>query len=287
MLRSKSDWVVAVRRPSGEIALEEGSIKRSELAARLFKVPIIRGILSVFEMLVLGTKTIGLSLNLIEGDEDGVAVVLKPLDIFFSLALAILFSILLFIVLPSYLIVFLAKNLESPFLISLFEGLIRIGLFIIYLLLISRSGDIRRVFQYHGAEHKVIHAFEAGDELTPERAAEYSPFHVGCGTAFIIIAFTILILVFSLLGRPPVLIRIAERLLLAPLVVGISYELIKLARKHEKSRLVRFLLAPGLLLQRLTTKEPDSDQIEVALASLARLTEKGSLEDSKGVEILQ
>lgn len=287
MLRSKNDWTVAVRRPNGEIVTQEGSIKRSPVRAGLFKVPVIRGILGVFEMLTLGTKAIGISLNMIEAEDGDEAPIIGSGEIFLSIVIAFSFSILLFIVLPSYLIAFGAKSIESPFLISLFEGLIRITLFVIYLLLISRSSDIRRIFEYHGAEHKVIHALEAGDELTTEAVAKHSPLHVGCGTAFIVIAFTILILIYSFLGRPPLITRIAGRLLLAPLVVGISYEIIKLARKHSDSRLVRLALAPGLALQRLTTKEPTEDQIEVALVSLKRLMAKADPTDLSEVEILQ
>ncbi|MDI6799580.1 MAG: DUF1385 domain-containing protein [Actinomycetota bacterium] len=289
MLRSKDNWVIAVRREDGEIAVEEAQIKRGGFAKSLLKIPVLRGITSLFEMLVLGTKAITLSLNMAEETEgsDEEAIILGKGEIFFSVLLAFGFSILLFIIIPSYLIAFGARSLESPFLISFFEGLIRVALFIAYLLVISHSKEIGRVFEYHGAEHKVIHALEAGDELTVEAAAKHSPLHVGCGTAFIIIAFTILILVFAFLGRPPLMIRIAERLLLAPLVVGLSYEIIKLARKYGSHFLVRAILAPGLYLQKLTTKEPSTQQIEVALVSLKRLLELGDLNETEVVEILQ
>jgi len=284
MLRGKQNWVIAVRKPNQEIVIEKRKINSIAKKLPLLKVPLLRGIAAVIEMVVLGMQAISLSAELTMEDED---VKISGKEMAVSIGLALIFGAFLFIILPSWITVLIDKQLSNVFAVSFFEGFLRLGIFLLYLIVISRIKDIKRVFEYHGAEHKVIHAFEAEDELTPQAASKYSPLHVGCGTAFILIAFTILILVFALLGRPPLIWRIISRLLVAPLVIGISYEIIKFARKRKDSSFVKVLLAPGLWLQKLTTREPSLEQLEVAISSLKSLLPLENFENESEACILQ
>jgi len=176
-----------------------------------------------------------------------------------------------FIVLPIYLTGFIPGADSSTIWFNLAEGLMRLGFFFIYLLLISRMKDIHRVFQYHGAEHKVVYAYEADEELTVENAQKHTTLHPRCGTAFIMTVFVIAILIFSLAGNPPFWLRILSRLLLLPVVAGVSYEVLRYSGRNYNRRWVRFLAQPGLWLQKLTTAEPDDDMIEVAIASMKKV----------------
>ncbi len=273
MMRGKENWVLAVRKPNQEIVTEERKINSLAKKYPILKLPLIRGVMGVIEMLVLGMKAISLSAELATEEED---IEISSKEMAIGICLAFVFGILLFVILPSWITVLFNKYLSNNFMVSLFEGSLKVTIFLIYLAVISSIKDIRRVFEYHGAEHKTIHAYEAEDELTPQAASKYSPLHVGCGTAFILIALTVLIFIFAFLGRPPLIWRIISHLLVAPLVIGISYELIKLARKHKDSSLVKIVLAPGLWLQKMTTREPSNDQLEVAISSLKKLL---SIED--------
>jgi uncharacterized protein YqhQ len=194
--------------------------------------------------------------------------VLGTIETTVALIIALALFLGLFIVVPAVLARALDQYLSNTVLYNLFEGFLRLTIFVIYLVAISRLPDVKRMFAYHGAEHKVVHAYEAGLPLTEESARQFSTAHMRCGTAFIVIVFVISILAFSLLGRPALWLRIVERLAIIPLVAAVAYEIIRLAGKRENSRLVRTLLAPGLWLQRITTREPDADQIEVAIRAL-------------------
>jgi len=189
-----------------------------------------------------------------------------------AIVIAMMFSLALFltifIVLPAVIANWLNPYIHNTVVYNLIEGAIRIAIFVGYLAVVSLMPDIRRVFQYHGAEHKVVHAYEAGLPLTPENASKFSTAHVRCGTAFIVIVMIISILVFSLMGRPALWIRVLERLAVIPFVAAFSYEIIKIAGRRENDLAVRIIMAPGLWLQRLTTREPDEGQLEVAIESL-------------------
>jgi uncharacterized protein YqhQ len=183
--------------------------------------------------------------------------------------IGVVIALLLFSVAPALLVKYVFTGLGSGFLSTLFEGAVRIVIFILYLFAISLMGDIRRLYEYHGAEHKTIYCYEHGCELTPENAARFTRFHPRCGTSFLLIVLIVSILVFSIfrVTWTSIGLRILIKLALLPLIVGISYEIIKFAGRHDNSAM-RFLLAPGLWLQRLTTREPDSGELEVAIASL-------------------
>lgn len=277
MLRGKDHWVVAVRRPDGEIVTQTKPISPWSKKMLFFKKPILRGALALVESVSLGIGALSFSAQE-STDEDielGAKEMVLTVIIGFSLALGLFFA------LPVWLVK-LSHGLLDPLLpgsgwgqtvvLNLVEGAVRLTIFLGYLALVSRIKDIRRVFEYHGAEHKTIHAFEHGIEMEPEKVDAFSTQHVRCGTSFLLVVMVVSIVIFSLLGRPDsILVRIALRFVVLPLVAGISYEVIKYAGRHEESRFVRIIMSPGLALQALTTRPPSLDQIEVALVSLNTL----------------
>lgn len=189
-----------------------------------------------------------------------------------SIILAMGLFVGLFFVLPAVLAKQVDSVVHNTVLYNLIEGGIRIGIFILYLAVMGFIPDLKRVFQYHGAEHKVVHAYESGEPLTASSAEKFSTAHLRCGTAFVLIVFVLSILVFSLMGRPALWLRVLERIAIIPFVAAISYEIIRFAGRHEKSRLIRAIMSPGLLLQKLTTRQPDDDQLEVAIRALEAAT---------------
>jgi uncharacterized protein YqhQ len=259
-----------VRKPDGEIAEVNRPI--SSLMARhwFFRLPIVRGVIALGESLAIGFRALAISANYAaqqEGDEDGeVSTELTRGQLILAFAVAIVFALLLFKVTPALLTNWLPIEDTGAFVVI--EGLIRVTIFVLYLAVISLLPDLRRVFQYHAAEHKVINAYEAGEELQPEKVQRFSLIHPRCGTAFLLWVMVIAIFVFAFFGRPTWYWLIASRILLLPLIAGIAYELIRFAGKHTGNRVLMTLLAPGLWLQRLTTREPTLDQIEVSIRAL-------------------
>jgi uncharacterized protein YqhQ len=270
MMRGPSNWSVAVRKPDGDIAHVSRQIESPMKRHVLARLPVVRGIFALGESLTIGFRALAISANYAaqeEGDESGEAPKeLSRAQLFFAFAIAIGFAIALFKVTPALLTDLLPIHRTGSFVIV--EGLIRVTIFIIYLSLISLLPDLRRVFQYHAAEHKAINALEAGDELVPERVQRYSLIHPRCGTAFLLWVMVIAIFVFAFFGRPAWYWLITTRILLLPVIAGLAYELIRFAGKHTGNRLLMALLAPGLWLQRLTTREPTLDQIEVSIRAL-------------------
>jgi uncharacterized protein YqhQ len=195
-------------------------------------------------------------------------------DLIMTIGFAVLLTVGLFIALPAYLVRLVQANISSNVLLNIVEGLIKIGLFLLYILGISAMEDIRRVFEYHGAEHKAINCYEAGEPLTVENVAKYTTVHRRCGTNFLLIVFFTSIFVFSFFGRPPFLQRVLLHVALLPIVAGIAYELIRLAGRPNRPWWVEVITAPGLLLQKLTTREPDAEQIEVAIKALQVVVDK-------------
>ncbi len=267
MMRGVSTWSVACRTPEGEIQVTSEPIVSWAKRSRILRVPVIRGVVALAESLKIGFRALAISANaqLADGEEEEeIGGFTWGLTIFFSLVLAIG----LFFVIPVGATSLIKDQLGSPFLFWLVEGVLRTAIFIGYLALISKLPDLRRVFQYHGAEHKTISCFEAGDELVPARAAEYSRLHPRCGTSFLLIVMVLAIFVFAPIGLPAWYWLVLSRILGIPLIAGLSYEVIKWAGKHRNKRWVRALMWPGLMLQNLTTREPDHDQLEVAIRSL-------------------
>jgi uncharacterized protein YqhQ len=269
MMRGPSNWSLAVRKPDGEIAQVNREINSAMARHRFFRLPIIRGVIALGESLAIGFRALAISANYAaqeENDDDEVSTEISRGALIFAFAIAIGFALLLFKVTPALVTSWLPIETTGAFVVV--EGLIRVTLFILYLVLISLLPDLRRVFQYHAAEHKAINAYEAGDELEPATVQRYSLIHPRCGTAFLLWVMVIAIFVFAFFGRPVWYWLITSRILLLPLIAGIAYELIRFAGKHTDNRVLMTLLAPGLWLQRLTTREPTLDQLEVSISAL-------------------
>jgi uncharacterized protein YqhQ len=275
MMRGASNWAVAVRKPDGDIAEVHQSIKSPMARHRIFRLPVIRGVVALGESLAIGFRALAISANYAaaaeakEGEEgEEVSTELTRAQLIFAFAIAIGFAILLFKVSPALITDWI--GIKAGWFVIV-EGGIRVTIFVLYLSLISLFPDLRRVFQYHAAEHKAINAYEAGEELKPEVVQRYSLIHPRCGTAFLLWVMVIAIFVFAFFGRPHWYWLIATRILLLPVIAGIAYELIRFAGKHQNNRILMSLLAPGMWLQRLTTREPSLDQIEVSIRALQKV----------------
>jgi uncharacterized protein YqhQ len=264
MMRGPSAWSVAVRKPDGDIAEVNRPIASVLLRHRWLRIPIVRGVIALGESLAIGFRALAISANYAaqQEDDDGeVQTELSRGQLLFAFGIAIGFALLLFKVSPALITNWLPIESTGAFVVV--EGLVRVTIFIAYLLLISLLPDLKRVFQYHAAEHKAINAYEAGAELEPETVSRYSLLHVRCGTAFLLY-----VMVIAIFGRPTWYWLIGTRILLLPVIAGIAYEIIRFAGKHQENTALRALLAPGLWLQRLTTREPTLDQIEVSIRAL-------------------
>ena len=269
MMRGPSNWAVAIRKPDGQIAEVCRPIESVMKRHWFFRLPVVRGVIALGESLAIGFRALSISAQYAaqeEGSDAEVETELSRGAIFFAFAVAIAFAVLLFKVTPALITNWLPIHTTGWFVIV--EGLIRVTLFVLYLFLISLLPDLRRVFQYHAAEHKAINAYEAGEELEPQTVQRYSLIHPRCGTAFLLWVMVIAIFVFAFFGRPAWYWLIATRILLLPVIAGIAYELIRFAGKHTDNRVLMTLLAPGLWLQRLTTREPTLDQLEVSIRAL-------------------
>jgi uncharacterized protein YqhQ len=279
MMRGVSTWAVAVRKPDGEVDVVSEPLVSWAKRHRLLRLPVIRGVVALAESLKIGFRALGISANAqLEDDEDAEPIggLTWALTIAFSLVLAIG----LFFVIPVGATSLIKDELGSALLFWLVEGVLRTAIFIGYIVLISRLPDLRRVFEYHGAEHKTISAYEAGDRLVPARAARYSRLHPRCGTSFLLIVMVLAIFVFAPIGLPAWYWLLASRILGIPLIAGLSYEVIKWAGKNRGKRWVRALMWPGLMLQNLTTREPDHEQLAVAIAALGAVLAVESPEET-------
>ena len=279
MMKGPKDLAIAVRKPDGDIIVKKEALKGLSQSS-LAKTPIIRGVIALLDAMVLGVRCLTYSAEFWEEEDESLKkgkfeswvehkLVDKANDvmIYFSVFIAIALSILIFIISPTLVTSFLKTKISSHIWLNVVEGLMRIILFIGYVLLISKMKDIQRVFQYHGAEHKTIHCYENGLPLTVDNARQFTTLHPRCGTSFLLIVMVISMILFSLIGWPNPFVRIVSRLVLMPVVAGISYEIIRWAGK-SKSKLVCMISYPGLMLQKLTTKEPDDSQLEVAIAAM-------------------
>jgi uncharacterized protein YqhQ len=284
MMRGPSNWAVAVRKPDGDIAQVTQPIESPMKRHKLARLPIVRGVVALGESLAIGFRALAISANYAaqeegEGDEE-VPTELSRGQLFFAFAIAIGFAIALFKVTPALITNWLPIDTTGSFVIV--EGSIRVLLFVVYLALISLLPDLRRVFEYHAAEHKAINAYEAGDELTPETVQRHSQIHVRCGTAFLLWVMVIAIFVFAFFGRPDWWLLIITRIALLPVIAGLAYELIRFAGKHADNRWLLVLLTPGLWLQRLTTRQPSLDQLEVSIRALKEVLEREGLTGNRG-----
>lgn len=283
MMRGPGNWAVAVRTPKGDIAQVSRQIDSAMARHWTLRLPIVRGVMALGESLAIGFRALAISANYAAQDEnaegDEVETELSRGALIFAFVIAIGFAVALFKVTPG--LITEALPIKSGGWFVIVEGLIRVTLFVAYLGLISLLPDLRRVFQYHAAEHKAINAYEAGSELEPEIVQRYSLIHPRCGTAFLLWVMVIAVFVFAFFGRPAWYWLIATRILLLPVIAGLAYELIRYAGQHQKNRVVMAVLAPGLWLQRLTTREPSLDQLEVSIRALREVL---SLESARGGE---
>lgn len=263
MMRGPCGRAVAVRLPEGGIAVDEKTIESVTKKYPFLKWPLLRGVVALVESLLIGIEALSYSASQALGEEEELSKTEMVLTIGFAFALAIV----LFVVVPTGAAHLLKGYVQGSFAQNLVEGAIRLGVFILYVYLIGRLQDIKRVFQYHGAEHKVINAYEAGDPLTVERVQRYSTFHPRCGTSFLLIVLVLSIFLFALLGHQVLWWRITSRVLLLPVLAGISYEALKLSAKYADNFLCRVLITPGRWLQGMTTGEPDDSQVEVAISA--------------------
>ncbi len=264
MMRGKTHVAVAVRQPDGEISVDVRSVNSISDRYPILKKPFLRGVVSLVESLVMGMKALAYSAQ-VSGDEDEK---LDSKEMALTIAVSAGLAILLFIVIPTWSMRFLTGITQDHMALNLAEGVLRMAIFLAYIAAISSMNDIQRVFQYHGAEHKTIYTYEAGLPLKVENVRPFSTLHPRCGTNFLMIVMLISMFIFTFLGWPSLLERIASRIILMPVIAGVSYELIRYAGAHTDNLLVRIAITPGLLLQKLTTRQPDDSQIEVAIASL-------------------
>ncbi len=280
MMRSPSSWAVAVRKPDGTIAQVVTAIASPMAKRRIWRLPVVRGVIALGESLAIGFRALAISANYAAQDPDApegaveeeVQTELSRGQLIFAFAIAIGFAVMLFKVTPALITNWLPIH-NTEYFVAV-EGAIRVTLFVAYLALIALLPDLKRVFQYHAAEHKAINCYEAGDELTPSNVQRHSLIHVRCGTAFLLWVMVIAIFVFAFFGHPAWYWLIATRILLLPVIAGLAYELIRFAGKHANNRVVRWLLAPGLWLQRLTTRQPSLDQLEVSIRALKEVLER-------------
>ncbi len=271
MMRAPLEIAIAVRLPDGGITVERKEVHPWSTYPVL-KLPIIRGFVALIDSLVIGIKALTFSANQAaegEGEE------IKPLEMLLTVVIALGLGLLLFVALPTGAAHLVRSIVPGAVLQNILEGIIRMAVFLLYIGGISRMKDIQRVFQYHGAEHKTIWAYEEGLDLTVENARKFKTLHPRCGTSFLLIVMVISILVFAFLPLNPVWLRILSRFLAMPLVAGLAYELLKFSGRYHQSVWLSWAIAPGLWLQKLTTREPDDSQLEVAIAALKAVVDSG------------
>lgn len=275
MMKNRDRYAVAVRKPDGEIAVDVKNCKKSRRLEFWRSIPVVRGVVSFVESLTTGISTLMYSASFFE-EEDGQKAKEQDeekkkrkerAEMTWTVAISLVLSVVIFMLLPYYLSLFFGRFVENHVLLALVEGVIRLAIFIGYVAAISRMKDIRRVFMYHGAEHKCINCIEHGMELTVENVRVSSRQHKRCGTSFLLFVMVVSILFFALIDMPNRIYRVVARVLLIPIIAGVSYEFIRLAGRSDNA-VVNFLSKPGLLLQKLTTREPDDSMIEVGIASV-------------------
>jgi uncharacterized protein YqhQ len=316
MMRGVRHWAVAVRKPPPEPAgIKLAPATRASAASapgrgpievqsfdlrpahrrRVFRLPVIRGVVALVDSMAIGIRALGISANAqmagAAGQADGQVKEISGGTWVATIVVALVFAIGLFFVVPVSLTSLIKHQLGSSMLFWLVEGCLRTGIFLGYLLLLSKMRDLRRVFEYHGAEHKVISCYEAEDELVPERAQLYSRLHPRCGTSFLLIVMIMAIFVFAPIGLPAWWILVITRIVGVPVIAGLSFEVIKWAGRNRRRRWVQVIMYPGLQLQRLTTREPDLDQLAVSIAALSAVLEREtpgqlSAEDLLGLEVV-
>lgn len=292
MMRGPKEVAIVVRRPDQQLTVKKEKVEGIVSKYKLDKIPLLRGAIALIDSMVLGIRSLTYSAEMAEEEleeeePDKLGRFMEKIfkdkanDVFlyFSVAVALMVSILVFFIVPTFVTSILRRYTERNIILNLSEGLLRMVMFLIYIVIISRMQDIQRVFQYHGAEHKSIYCYEHGEELTVENARKYTTLHPRCGTSFLFIVMFVSIIMFSMIGWPNPWVRVVTRLALLPVVAGISYEIIKIAGRSN-SPIIKMINYPGLMLQKLTTLEPDDSQLEVALEALKNVLVENE-EDSR------
>jgi uncharacterized protein YqhQ len=267
MMRGRDVWAVAVRRPDGSIHVESHDIRSIADRVRVLRAPGLRGVIALGQALTIGVRALSISANQASPED----VQLSSGQMALSMTAAFVIFLAVFIVGPAVAFRWVGHRVGSGLLVNVLEGLFRIALFLGYLVLIGRTREVRRVFEYHGAEHKTIAAYEHHEPLVPEAVDRYSTLHVRCGTNFLLIVMVIAILVFALFGNPGIWWRVGSRIVAIPIIAGLAFEMLRLGARFEGSAFMRALMAPGLWLQKITTRPPTTDQIEVAIASFGEV----------------
>ena len=263
MMRGREVWAIAVRRPAGDLHIESHDIDSVAKRHPFLGKPLLRGVIALGQALAIGFRALSISARESAPEEER----LSSRQMALSMTIAAVIFVGLFIVLPAVAFRWVGRSVDSSIVVNALEGVFRVCLFLGYLLLIGRTKDIRRVFAYHGAEHKTIAAFEHDEELVPDNVDRYSTLHVRCGTNFLLLVMVITIFVFAMFGNPGLWWRIGSRIIAIPVIAGIAFELLRLGARFPTSRFMRIVMTPGLWLQKITTKPPDRSQIEVAIAS--------------------
>jgi len=265
LMRGRDAIAVAFRHPDGHIVWASESLRTGPHAWRLARAPFVRGLIVLYETLVVGTRWLIRSAN-IQASADGVELGRGSIALMLGLTLAL--GVGVFFLLPLFIATVTTSNIEQDWVQHSVEGLVRVGIFLGYLALIARMPDIRRVFEYHGAEHMTIHALEAGDPLTTDKVRAYPTAHPRCGTEFLVVVIALSIFAFGLIGRQSAGVMIGSRLLLIPVIAAVGYEILRFGARHRGNPVVKAIMAPGMLVQMITTKRPSDDQIEVAIVSM-------------------
>ncbi|MHB0858366.1 MAG: DUF1385 domain-containing protein [Anaerolineae bacterium] len=283
MMRGEHDWAVCVRNPSGQLVTHHEPLNAVVYKSRIMKWPFLRGLTMLWDSLGLGLRALIWSADVAVSEEENVSFS-GPLA-WGTVTVSLAAGVGLFFLLPMLLVSLVDRHITSSLISNLAEGGVRLTFFLTYLWLIGFMPDIRRVFAYHGAEHKTINAYEDGATLDPETVSKYPRSHTRCGTGFLLVIALIFVLISTLLGRPPIMVRLLSRVVLIPIVAGISYEMLKFsAKNYARSGLVRFLAAPGLALQRLTTREPDQAMLQVSINALQYVLVSEGILDAQAIE---
>lgn len=295
MMKAPASIAIAVRRSDGTIEVSKSPVVTVKDKYPILKLPVLRGIVTFAETMVLGVRSLMTSAELYgEEDEDykpsrfetflseKLGKNIDDVVITCAVIMAIVFSIALFVFLPALISSLIRPLIPSHILVNFIEGVVRLGIFLVYITLVSMMKDIRRVFEYHGAEHKTIHCYEHEEELTVENARKYSTLHPRCGTAFLLIVMVISIIIFSFMGWQNIFVRMLSRILLLPVIAGLSYEVTRFAGKSD-AMFIRIIMYPGMMLQKLTTREPDDEQLEVAICAFNEAIADSESEEANGV----
>jgi uncharacterized protein YqhQ len=282
LMRGRDAIAVAFRHPDGHIVWESESLHKGPHGWRFAKAPFLRGLIVLYETLVVGTRWLIRSAN-IQASAEGLE--LGKGSVAIMLGLTLVLGIGVFFLLPLFIATFTTGSVEQDWIQHMVEGLVRVAIFLGYLALIAKMPDIRRVFEYHGAEHMTIHALEAGDPLTTDAVRKYPTAHPRCGTEFLVVVIILSIFAFSLVGRQAIEWMVLSRLLLVPVIAAIGYEILRFGARHRGNPLVKAVMAPGILVQMITTKRPSDDQIEVAIVSMEQALEADGEEIPAGSEL--